>query len=176
MLCFVALCGSLIIIRMRDEYWNRQLIAETWNEDRWQNESTYYSRHCEPEHQTAFSMDDPDLMFHPTDTAADAKRKMLTHGVTFYPEMLSPETAQEVRDFVLQQNHRGKDMIHVISSSNRYSFAVQVDQHPSIPKALKEVLSNQRLTGALEEIIGPDPAGTSGDIFHANNASSDLFL
>ena len=35
MLCFVALCGSLIIIRMRDEYWNRQLIAETWNEDRW---------------------------------------------------------------------------------------------------------------------------------------------
>ncbi|KAL7569916.1 hypothetical protein ACA910_008579 [Epithemia clementina (nom. ined.)] len=158
LLCFAAVCGSALVVRLRDEYWTRQLAAETWTPGRWQKENTYFGRLCSPDHQTAFSMADPDIVFQPTDTAADAKRKMLTHGATLYPHILSPETASEVRNFIVKQNLAGKDMIKVIGNENRYSFAIQVDQHPSVPKALKEVLTNQRLVAALEEIIGPDPA------------------
>ncbi|KAL7569915.1 hypothetical protein ACA910_008578 [Epithemia clementina (nom. ined.)] len=158
LICFAAFCGSAMNLRLRGDYWTRQLVAETWTPARWQKENTYFGRLCSPDHQTAFSMADPDIVFQPTDTAADAKRKMLTHGATLYPHILSPETANEVRNFIVKQNLAGKDMIKVIENENRYSFAIQVDQHPSVPKALKEVLTNQRLVAALEEIIGPDPA------------------
>lgn len=33
-----------------------------------------------------------------------------------------------------------------------------MDQHPSVSEALTELLNNQRLVAALEEIMGPDPA------------------
>ena len=35
-----------------------------------------------------------------------------------------------------------------------------MDQHPSIPNALKEVLSNEFLVEAMEKIMDPDTAGT----------------
>ena len=165
LLCFTGLCIGAILVRMRDQYWIPQYDAETWSQERWAQENTYYGRHCDPEHQTAFSMDDPELVFQPTDSSLDAKRKMLTHGATLYPNVLSPDTARQVRDFVVKQNRMGKDMIKVIANENRYSFGVQVDQDPSIPKALKEVLGNKRLVAALEEIIGPDPAGKWEELF-----------
>ena len=88
----------------------------------------------------------------------DAVEHMLTHGAQVYPNLLSPETAKEIRDFILAQNLKNEDMIDVIENTNRWSFFMRVDQHPSVAKALNEVLSKPKLVAAMEKIMGKNPA------------------
>jgi len=158
--CFAALCLTWLAGHLRDKYWVPQLQLETWTEDtaRWDDEYTYYGRRCTVQDQTAFSIDDPELLFQPDDTPEQAKNKMLKHGVTMYPNLLSDETAQEVRNFIVKQNRKKLDAIYVLENENRFSFGIQVDQDPAVAQALSEILHNQRLVAALEAIMGPDPA------------------
>ena len=157
MLCFALLVTSYIILHLRDTYWVKQLALETWNEERWENEYTYYDRKCTIEDQTAHSTSE--LLMDPTiHSAQDAKRLQQHHGATIFPNLLTTATANKVRDFIVRQNHKQRDMIYVLDNDHRYSFGIQVDQDPSVAQALEELLSNEFLVNALEALVGPDPA------------------
>jgi hypothetical protein len=47
---------------------------------------------------------------------------------------------------------------YVIGKDNRNLYGIQLDQHPSMRKAMNEILSNQLLADSLTKIIGDDPA------------------
>jgi len=154
---FAALCSTYVVEKIAYDYLVPQMDLQAFDYERRENELTYYHRKCSADDLTA--RDAPELVVdYDAMTTDDAVRHMNRHGVQVYPDLLSESTANEIRDFILTQNEKNEGMIDVIENENRWSFYMRVDQHPSVNKALKEVLSNQFLVDAIDEIIGYDPA------------------
>ena len=49
------------------------------------------------------------------------------------------------------------ESLFVISKKHRYSFRLDTSE-PRVALAIQELTGNTRLTAALEQLIGPDPA------------------
>lgn len=145
-----------VIEKVKDNFLLKQMKLQVWNDDRRLTEITYFHRECEEESLTAH--DTPDLLIDPAAGTKAAVEKMMIHGASVYPNLLKPETAKELRDWMITENKRTTDIIPVIENKNRWSFPIQVDQHPLVAKALKEILSKDYLVDALEGIMGPNPA------------------
>ena len=133
---------------------------------------TYYHRVCTENDQTTYDV--ADLLVDITNTNSStndanhekidkAVEKMLFHGVTIIPNLISEPTATKLRDYIMEQNtneHRD-DIIGVIENDFRYSFGIRVDEHPIIAVALEEILfKNPALVAYLEAMMGSDPAVT----------------
>jgi hypothetical protein len=130
---------------------------------------TYYHRACTLDDQTTY--DTTDLLVDITNASINneansskidkAVEKMLYHGVTIIPNLISEPTATKLRDYIIEQNtnQNRKDFIEVIENDFRYSFGIHVDEHPIIAVALEEILlHNPALVTYLEAIMGSDPA------------------
>lgn len=156
-LLFALYASTLFFERITDEYLLPQLkLARFTQTNRGESELMYYNYECTNDDITA--ADPRPLVITPDMSAEDCVDHMNTHGAQVHPNLLSAETAREVREFILEQNMKGKDMIDVLENTNRWSFGITPDQHPSVVKALKEILSKPQLVGALEAIAGKDPA------------------
>jgi hypothetical protein len=142
---------------VKTNYMLPQLELQRWTPERAEQEVTYFHRRCDESDQSAHDTE-PLVIDYSSMSKRDKMEHMLTHGVSVYPNLLSAETANEVRDFILAQNLKNEDMIDVIENTNRWSFGVRVDQHPSVSKALKEVLNKPELVEGLEAILGKNPA------------------
>ena len=149
-------CGLRVVEIVKDQYLMKQMKLQEWTDDRRMQEITYFHRECEYETLTAH--DTPDLLIDPAAGTQAALEKMMIHGASVYPNLLKPETAKELRDFIVSENKRTTDIIPVIENKQRWSFPIQVDQHPAVAKALKEILSKDYLVNALEAIMGENPA------------------
>jgi len=87
-----------------------QLQKFDWESGRRENEVTYYHRKCTVDDLSA--RDTAELVVGPssttTTTPREAARHMNVHGAQVHPNLLSEETAKEVRDFVLRQNEKNE--------------------------------------------------------------------
>jgi hypothetical protein len=156
-LVFALSLTSIYLGRFTDEYLLPAGKLMTWNSQRASRELTYFHRYCDEEDQSTHRA--ADLLVDTDMTAEDATHVMLTHGAAMFPNLLSEKTATELRDFILEQNKKNENMIYVIENTNRWSFYLKVDQHPSVSKALHELLNdNPLLIESLEEIAGHNPA------------------
>ncbi|GAX10719.1 hypothetical protein FisN_14Lh235 [Fistulifera solaris] len=156
-LVFALSLMTIYLGRFTDEYLIPAGKLMTWNSQRAARELTYFHRYCDEEDQSTHYA--ADLLVDSDMTAEDATQVMLTHGAAMFPNILSEETATELRDFILEQNKKNEDMIYVIENTNRWSFYLTVDQHPSVSKALHELLNtNPLLIQSLEKIAGHNPA------------------
>jgi len=155
-LTFALYVASLGLERLGEEYFVPQIELQRFTPDKAEVDLTYYHRVCDESDQTA--TDTSEFVVGADTTTDEAVNLMLVHGVTAIPNLLSPETAHELREFILEENAVSKELIYVIENENRWSFPITIDQHPSIPKALKEVFNKQRLVDILEAVVGPNPA------------------
>jgi hypothetical protein len=154
---FLLLTISVLVEKAKNDYLLPQLKLVKWTEERAEQEITYFRRKCTA--NDVSTLNSEDLYMDPNkDTVEMAVEKMNRHGASIYPNLLSPETAARVRDFILQENVKNQDLIYVIENKNRWSFGIEVDQHPSIAKALSEILSHDFLVKALEALVGENPA------------------
>ena len=99
-------------------------------------------------------------LFLPHDaTIEDAYQHQLKHGFTVFRSVLRPETAHNLRQYVSAKNYNltEQESIYVIENTNRYSFGLGTDE-PVVAAAMKEVTTHPLLQGAVEKILGPDPA------------------
>jgi hypothetical protein len=135
--------------------------------DTHERDITYYHRICTVHDQTTNDTEDliVDLSDDTTTEDRDTKinhavQKMLRHGVTILPNLISETTATALRDYILQQNQINDHLIYVIENEFRWSFPIQVDQDPIISQALQEILLNHNpnLISYLEAVMGPNPA------------------
>jgi hypothetical protein len=158
LLLFFALYVSMLGLEwISKEYLIPQLHLQLFTPEKAERDVTYYHRICTPNHQTAHNTDDL-LIDYTTMTPQTVVDKMLYHGVTVLPRLLSPATAHELRNFILDENQKSRELIHVIENEHRWSFPIQVDQHPMVALALEEILQKPFLVEVLEGIMGPDPA------------------
>ena len=154
---FLTYMAFVWLHRVHDMYLTKQLQAMVWDEDRSEDEITYYDRFCTPED---LSTTDPHELFLPKDaTPEEAMRHNLKHGFSVFQSALSREAAVDLREYVLSKNRNltEQETIFVIANDNRYSFGLDTGM-PAVARAMEELSNHDQLNKAMEKIIGPDAA------------------
>ena len=92
-------------------------------------------------------------------TPEDAYQHQLKHGFTVFPNVLSDETAANLRSFIDSRNRNltEAESNYVIANENRYSFGLGTET-PEVAKAMTELTTNTRLKASIEKIMGPNPS------------------
>ncbi len=124
-----------------------------------ESEYTNYMRECDAEDISTTNSDD--FIIDPaTTTAEEAVDITNKHGMSIFPNILTPETAAAMREYVLRKNYSltKDEAIWLISNENRWSFPIGADDDPAVPPVLQEVATNEMFQKAIEGIMGEDPA------------------
>jgi len=142
---------------MHQEYLHDQLNAMVFTKGRRSKEITYYSRPCDVSDLT--TQNGADLFLPKNATSEEAYQHQLKHGFTVFKNVLSEETATNLRNFITARNKDLDDdeAIFVIENDNRYSFGLGTEE-PTVTKAMMEIANHPQLRPALEKIMGPNPA------------------
>ncbi|KAL3917771.1 MAG: hypothetical protein SGARI_007635, partial [Bacillariaceae sp.] len=131
------------------------MIWEDEDDPRPYMETTYYHRFCNGDDVSASSVSE--LIVTENSTAQDAMAHMLTHGASIYPNLLTKNTARELRDWIVEENEI-QDGWTVIEKKNRYTWGIDVNQHPRLQTFFEELVANDNFLAGLEKIVGPDPS------------------
>lgn len=137
---------------------------------------TYYGRQCDGRDITTSNSNDlivPDARLDGSTSTStsttstttpeqQAREIMMTHGAVLIRNLLSNETAYQLREY-LETRHAIKDKLpwheKFWGDIGRLSLGLGVDDHPTIiARALQEVGTHEVLRTTLEGIVGPDPA------------------
>lgn len=148
------------IHRFYYDYYEIYMASLLWSDEKQARETTYYRRVCTEDDFSADSLDD--MVISPNETAAEAADKLLYHGSVIFPKLVSTESAQELREHILQRNRKltndDVEFIWLISNPNRWSYKVDIDDHPSVAQVMNEVASHAQFSETLEEMFGTHPA------------------
>jgi hypothetical protein len=145
----------LLLHHVYDEFLVPQAELMRWTEDRKTNEMTYYDRSCTVKDMSTNSTDD--LLISSRTTPTQCMHHMAKHGVSLYPNILQEETADELREWIVQHN-KMEEGFYVISGKHRFTFGIGVNQAPIVTQALKEIAEHPVFRPAIEEICGANPA------------------
>lgn len=151
----VAAIGLALFKNYQETYYDPLLDTLTWTDERAEQEMTYYGRMCTAQDSTAQSPEE--LLLSPDMSSDQVVDSMLTHGVSIFPSLMKLETAQALRETILEYN-RIEDNFGVISNRHRWSYGIRMEQHPIVRQALREVASNPLLRNALKPLLGDNPA------------------
>jgi len=153
---FLTLATALCLDRIDEDYLYPQMKLMEWAEaERDFAEVTYYHRYCDGSDLTTTSVDQ--LVIPENAPTQDTVNHMLTHGASMYPNLLTNDTAAQLREFIDAENRRQQGW-HVIENENRYSWGIDMKMQPALQTYWKELASNPVLVKALQAIVGPDPA------------------
>jgi hypothetical protein len=162
---FAMYASVLVLEQIHEKYLDPQMELMTFlNAERQWTDVTYYHRICTEADITATSVDQ--LLLPDNATRDDAVKHMLHHGATLYPNLLTPETAWALREFIVEENQKQEGWF-VIENNYRYSWGINVNMHPALKVYWKELASNTHFVRALEGIVGPNP-GTGYCTFQKN--------
>ena len=100
---FTLYVGTVVVHQIHDDHLVKQLqLMRFIPDDRDYVDVTYYHRICDSSDVSATSVDE--LVLPVNATADDALEHIMTHGATLYPDLLSPETARALREFIDREN------------------------------------------------------------------------
>ena len=158
---FLLVAASFSARHIYHSYYEPIMDALIWfdNPERQDTEYTSYMRECGEGDVTTTNVDDLIIdgnNMTPQD-AADVTNK---HGVSIFPQILKPKTANAMREYVLKRNAAltSDDAIPLISQHQRWSFPIGANDDPSIPPVLNEIATHPLLSAAMEKIFGKDAA------------------
>jgi len=140
------------------------------------NEFTYYNRHCGPKDVTTTNAND--LLISSNYTRHQAANVMLQHGAVAVSDILQHDTAATLRAYLLEKHHQringtlGYNEIFWDEIS-RMSLGIGTRDHPVIAEALEQVGNHEVLQRTLEGILGKDPAILEISTLTSLNGASD---
>jgi hypothetical protein len=139
------------------EYLIPQLQAASWTEARKEEEITYYSRSCSREDVSATHPFE--LVLSSEASSEEFREHQLKHGFSYISDVISPETAAKLRQYIDSRNRNLTDQesIYLIQGDNRFSFLFGTEE-TSVRNALVEIGTHKQLGKALTAILGADPA------------------
>jgi hypothetical protein len=158
MFVIVALYGGILWLdHVHDCYLFPQIQASIFNDDRREEESTYYTRSCDE--RDISTTNSVELFLPANATPHEAYLHQLKHGFTIFRSALSPETATNLRDYVVSKNYKlpQEESIFVIENDKRYSFGLGTEE-PAVAAAVMELTNSRQLQESIAKIMGPDPA------------------
>jgi hypothetical protein len=135
------------------------LDSVVWDDERREIESTNYMRSCDINDISTLNPDD--FIVDPHSTTPDEAVEMTNkHGMTIFPNLLKPETAAAMREYVLRKNYSltEDEAIWLISNKQRWSFPIGADCDPSVPPVLQEIATDESFVNTINKLMGDDPA------------------
>ena len=159
LLVLILYAGVEWIHHVHDKYLVPQLDAMIWNQERKHREITYYQRSCD---EADISTHDPlDLIMAPNATAKDALQSTQKHGFAMFQQVLSRDTANELRTYIIGRNQNISTDVDSVSGLHapqfRHSFSLNTEP-PVVRKALQEIANHEQLSDSLQMVLGDDPA------------------
>lgn len=153
---FALACASVCLHSVTQEYFMPQIDLLKYTDERRDAELTYYERSCLPSTISTLNAEDLIIPNHGNFTTDDCVEHMMVHGASMYQDLLSQDTADSLRNWVLERNvnMNVKDAINVIENTNRWSFYVGVNDDEIVSKAIHEIASHKTFRPALEKIVG----------------------
>jgi ectoine hydroxylase-related dioxygenase (phytanoyl-CoA dioxygenase family) len=94
-----------------------------------------------------------DLIVHENQPTSQATKQTERHGAAVVRNVLSKDTARELREFILRENHR-VESAHVMSNEHRY-HVMPDHSHPTIQQAFQEIASHMVLRPLIDSLLGP---------------------
>jgi hypothetical protein len=153
---FGAFVAFALLHHLHDEYFHPQIkLMEFQEAGRDYTEVTYYHRRCDPSDVSARTVDELVIPSHYS--ARDASEHMLRHGASVYPNLLTNDTAFELREWIVKENLVQEGWF-VLKNKHRYSWGIDMNMHPKLVTFFRELLVHPQLVDALQEIAGSDPA------------------
>mmetsp|Transcript_7998 Transcript_7998/g.9214 ORF Transcript_7998/g.9214 Transcript_7998/m.9214 type:complete len:972 (+) Transcript_7998:57-2972(+) len=172
---FLLTIATLSLSYMYEEYLNPQLEAFRYTEDNRDTDISYYHRACPPGEMSTRAAED--LYIGDDFTTEECVEHMMVHGMSLYKNLIKPETAKSLRDWVIEKNKKLKDedAIGVIENENRWSFGIGANDHPTVATALNEITTHEKFRSALETIAGDNPALIEMTAITAGYGAADQF-
>jgi hypothetical protein len=165
---------SVVVHQLHDRFLFPQLQLMLFQRDNRQlTDTTYYHRHCTEDDFTTDSH--LDLIIQNNFTTEDSVRHMLTHGASIYPNLLSNDTAFELREWISREN-KVREGWNVIENKNRYSWGIDMNMNPTLQQFWKELASNENFLNGLQAIVGADPAIIEFTAITSSYGAQDQFL
>ena len=156
-LLFAAFVFTSVVHKLHDDYLHPQLQLMVFQADqRRYTDTTYYHRVCDEDDFTATSPEE--LIIEDHFTTEETVEHMLKNGVSVYPNLLTNETAHNLREWINHENYRRTSQWGVIEQENRFTWGIDVNDHPDLQTFWQELDANKLLKNGLEGILGPDPA------------------
>ena len=142
---------------VHDEYLVPQIKAVNWTDQRKEEEMTYYLRSCTIDDMT--TSDPEHLKIDPDATPEEAYQHQLLHGFSLFPQVLSPQTRDDLRDYIRERNKdiKPEESLYVIAGKNRFSFGLPTTE-PVVRRAVRELAEPGLFRETLEKVVGPNPA------------------
>jgi len=120
---------------------------------------TYYNRQCDAEDISTH--DASDLIITKEQTGAEAANVMMEHGAVVFKNVLSEQTATDLRAY-LESRNEVRDTLSWHEKFwyeiGRLALGLGAHDNPVITKALHEVGTHAEIKKTIEGILGPDPA------------------
>jgi hypothetical protein len=145
---FTLYVGTVVVHEIHDDYLFKQLqLMRFIPDDRDSVDTTYYHRICDSSDVSATSVDELVLPFNAT--AGDALEHMMTHGATMYPNLLSPETARALREFIDREN-KVREGYYVSKSPTLLCYVTPLQFPVKLIRRLSTILQISREPQTLE--------------------------
>ena len=153
---FALACATACLDSVTQEYFMPQIELLKYTDERRDAELTYYERNCLPNAISTLSVEDLIIPNNVNFTTDDCVEHMMVHGASMYQDILSQDTADSLRTWVLERNANIGigDTIDVIENTNRWSFYLGVNDDEIVSKAISEIASHKTFRPALEKIVG----------------------
>jgi hypothetical protein len=131
-----------------------------------QDEVTYYPRKCSTLDLTATHKEAKQLYIErPTSTegiheiATSAVDKIMTHGAIMMADILTPDTIESLRRYIINKNDQvlGTPAQFPMSQGRRrVSFGIEAADDPAVVVALKEIHEHPLFGSVIKELLGDD--------------------
>ena len=141
------------------EYYPRLLDQYERNDKDLLAQETYYHRYCTTADVTTHEA--TDLLVDANEPVDKAVDQLMTHGAVVFPQVLKPETAAQLREYVDQRNRAisEKEQFPMYPPDNRLSYGFDATESPIVVKALQEIGNNALLYDVVSTVLGDeDPA------------------
>ena len=135
------------------------LDSVVWDDERRTLESTNYMRSCDSSDISTLNPDD--FIVDPDSTSPEEAVEMINkHGMAIFPNLLKPETAAAMREYILRKNYSltKDEAIPLISNKQRWSFPIGADCDPTVPPLLQEIATDESFNNSINKLMGDDPA------------------
>ena len=161
------------VIPIIQSYKRGEMVLEFY--DDYRNEFTYYNRHCTA--SDISTRDANDLLITPQMSPEEAANRMLQHGAAAVKNVLTKDTATQLRDYLANKHAHHLDYNEVFwQEQGRLALGLGTHDHPAIAKALEEVGSHALLKQTLEAILGPNPAMSEISTLTSMTGNEDQYL
>lgn len=143
-------------------YYIPLMVRSHRNDEYLLEEHTYYERQCNKFDVTTYDMEDMMLQTSNQSTA-DAVDRMMRHGLTVVPQILTPDAVADLRDYIERRNEAipRSEEYPMSQGYQRLSYGIEPTEDPAVARAVQQVATHPVFRPLIAALLGDeDPASS----------------